>query len=206
LLQFTFKILVLLLPLNNTQEVVALALSLLSHNVFLIAELNSASLLKVFLYSLSFFSISLFLDTSLAIVLLASTLSSKFVDLALAVVRLFLKFTETLKISFLFGGDAGSFFSFSLDNSILLSLVLNDLKFKSLFFFSALSLQFDAFSVTSFDFFHAFFNTFCLNDLLASLSVFVLLYVSEQKFTLLSKDVLLSLSFGLTLLNLIDNF
>jgi hypothetical protein len=138
--------------------------------------------------------------------LLTGTLCSKFINLALAVVGLFLKFTEALKISLLFGGDASSFFSLSLSNSILLSLVLNDLKFKCLLLFSALSLQFDALGVASLDFFHAFFDTFSLNDLLASLSVFVFLDVSEQKFTLLSKNVLLSLPFGFTILNLINNF
>jgi hypothetical protein len=206
LLQFTFQVLRLLLPLNDTQEVIALALSLLSHNVFLFAELNSASLLKVFLYSLSLFSISIRLDTGLAIMLLTGTLSSKLVDLALAVVCLFLKLTETLKISLLFGGDANSFFSLSLDNSILLSLVLNDLKFKCFLFFSALSFQFYALGVTSLNFFHALFYTFSLNDLLASLSDFVFLNVSEQKFTFLNKDVLLSLPLGFSLLNLINNF
>ena len=206
LLQFTFQVLVLLLPLNDAQEVIALALSLLSHDVFLFAELNSASLLKVFLYSLSLFSISLLFDTGLLIVLLTGTLGSKLVDLTLSVVCLFLKLTETLKIYLLFGGNANSFFSLSLDNSILLSLVLNDLKLKSLLFFSALSFQFDALSVTSRDFFHAFFDTLSLNDLLASLSVFVFLDVSEQKFTLFSEDVLLPLPFGFSLLNLVDNF
>jgi hypothetical protein len=111
ILKHTLLLLVFLLPLNDTKEIVALSLGLLSHHLLTLHKLSAASNIHVFSLLLGLLTLQNFLCALLAVTLFTSAFGSEGIDLSLTISSLLLHLAETSNFGFLLKSDAALFFS-----------------------------------------------------------------------------------------------
>jgi hypothetical protein len=112
ILKHTFLLLVFFLPLNNTEEIVALSLGLLSHHLLTLHKLSAASNIHVFSLLLGLLTLKDFLSALLAVTLFTGTFGSEGIDLCLTVSSLLLHLTETSNFGLLLKSNTTLLFGF----------------------------------------------------------------------------------------------
>jgi len=126
-LQLTFLLLVLLLPIDHTQEIVALGLRLLRHVLLALAELFFASELHILCLPGHLLAQSNFLCPSDTFALLASAFRTQGVNLSLTICRLLLHLAKTCNFGFFLQGDAARLFGFGCFGGRLLLIVTENI-------------------------------------------------------------------------------
>jgi len=206
ILKHAFLLLVFFLPLNNTEEIVALSLGLLSHHLLTLHKLSAASNIHVFCLLLGLLTLKDFLSALLAVTLFTGTFGSEGINLCLTVSSLLLHLTETGNFGLLLKSNTTLLFGFGSFTRNFILIVTDNFHVFIHLHLSHLGLLCEGYLISSLNLSDQFCVPLAFFLSLSNLFLFLLLKHAHHLLLLLNKQLTLSDAFVLTFLDLVNDY